>query len=384
VRDLEIQRREGDLVVVTFGRGFYILDDYAPLRTPDSELESDATLFPVRDSWLYNEDDRRTGGGRGSYGTGRYTADNPPYGAVFSYYLAQDLQSLKKQRLKAENEGAEKGEDNPYPSWEQLRREDREEAPSVTLTVSDSAGNIIRRIDASADQGFQRVAWDMRFPAPDPIELEPASDRAPWDSPPKGPMVLPGRYSVTLSRRVEGSLEQIAGPQTFDLKPLFTGGLVAEDREAVLQFQTETAGLYRAVMGANRAAGEIETRIEHLIKAVEETPTASGQQATAVRALNARMQELQVRLNGDRTVSSRAEPVPLSLTGRIKTITGGSWDSQSAVTGNYRDSYKIAAEQFPPILAELKAISADLISLETELEAEGAPWTPARLPDWPN
>jgi hypothetical protein len=197
-------------------------------------------------------------------------------------------------------------------------------------------------------------------------------------------MVLPGRYSVTLSRRVEGSLEQISGPQTFDLKPLFTGGLVAEDREAVLQFQTESAGLYRAVMGANRAAGEIETRIEHLMKAVEETPSTSAQQAAAVRALNARMQDLQVRLNGDRTVSSRAEPVPLSLTGRISTIAGGSWGSQSAVTGNYRDSYKIAAEQFPPILAELKAISADLVSLEAELEAEGAPWTPARLPDWPN
>jgi len=159
---------------------------------------------------------------------------------------------------------------------------------------------------------------------------------------------------------------------------------VADDREAVLQFQAETAGLYRAVMGVNRAAGEIETRIEHLMKAVEETPSTSAQQASAVRALNARMQELQVRLNGDSTVSSRAEPAPLSLTGRINTIAGGSWDSQSAVTGNYRDSYKIAAEQFPPILAELKTISADLVSLEAELEAEGAPWTPARLPNWPN
>jgi hypothetical protein len=96
------------------------------------------------------------------------------------------------------------------------------------------------------------------------------------------------------------------------------------------------------------------------------------------------MQDLQVRLNGDSTVSNRAEPVPLSLTGRINTIASGSWDSQSAVTGNYRDSYNIAAEQFPPILAELKAISADLVSLEAELEAVGAPWTPARLPDWPN
>ena len=384
VRDLEIQRREGDLVVVTFGRGFYILDDYAPLRTPDSELESGATLFPVRDSWLYNPDSRRGWGGKGDWGTGRYTADNPPFGAVFSYYLAEDLQSLRDKRREVEKEKANNGEDTPYPSWDQLRREDREEAPSITLTISNSAGNVIRRINGPAGKGFHRVAWDMRFPAPDPVDLSPPSEMAPWESPPKGPMVLPGSYSVTLSKRMEGSLEEIAGAQTFDLKPLFSGGLVADDREAVLQFQAETAGLYRAVMGANRAAGEIETRIEHLMKAVEETPSTTAQQASAVRALNARMQDLQVRLNGDSTVSSRAEPVPLSLTGRINTIAGGSWDSQSAVTGNYRGSYKIAAEQFPPILAELKAISTDLVSLEAELEAEGAPWTPARLPDWPN
>jgi photosystem II stability/assembly factor-like uncharacterized protein len=383
VRDLEIQRREGDLVVVTFGRGFYILDDYAPLRTPGSELESGATMFPVRDSWIYNPDSRRGWGGKGDWGTGRYAADNPPYGAVFSYYLAQDLQSLKDQRREAENEQAEKGEDNPYPSWDQLRREDREEAPSITLTVSDSAGKVVRRINGPAGKGFHRVAWDMRFPAPDPVDLSPPAERAPWEGVPKGPMVLPGRYSVTLSRRVEGSLEEIAGAQTFDLKPLFTGGLVADDREAVLQFQAETAELYRAVMGANRAAGEIETRIEHLLKAVEETPSASGQQAAAVRTLNSRMQELQVRLTGDRSVSSRAEPVPLSITGRINTIAAGSWDSQSAVTGNYRDSYRVAAAQLPPILVELKAISTDLVRLEAELEAQGAPWTPARLPDWP-
>ena len=281
-------------------------------------------------------------------------------------------------------EKAKKGEDTPYPSWDQRRREDREEAPSITLTISNSAGNVIRRINGPAGKGFHRVAWDMRFPAPDPVDLSPPSEMAPWEGVPKGPMVLPGRYSVTLSKRVEGSFEEIAGAQTFDLKPLFSGGLVADDREAILQFQAETAGLYRAVMGANRAAGEIETRIEHLMKAVEETPSTTAQQASAVRALNARMLDLQVRLNGDLAVSSRAEPVPLSLTERINTIAGGSWDSQSAVTGNYRDSYKIAAEQFPPILAELKAISADLVSLEAELEAEGAPWTPARLPDWPN
>jgi len=95
------------------------------------------------------------------------------------------------------------------------------------------------------------------------------------------------------------------------------------------------------------------------------------------------MQELQVRLNGDQTLASRQEPVPLPIKARVSTIVQGSWDSQSAVTENFQQSYRVAAEQFPPILAELKAISSDLQRLEAELGAEGAPWTPARLPDWP-
>jgi len=186
-----------------------------------------------------------------------------------------------------------------------------------------------------------------------------------------------------LSKRTEGVFEEIVGPQTFLLKPLFSGGLVADNREAVLEFQTRTAELYRAVMGADKAAEEIQTRIDHLLVAVQQTPSATQQQATAVRALNARMQDLQVRLNGDRTLAGRQEPAPLALTARISAIVGGSWESESVVTGNFRDSYAIAAEQFPPLLTELKAISADLTRLEAELEAEGAPWTPARLPEWP-
>jgi len=383
VRDLEIQRREGDLVVTTFGRGFYILDDYAPLRTSSAVLESVANLFPVRDSWLYNPDPRRGWGGKGDYGSDRYAADNPPYGAVFSYFLSEDLQSLKDQRRKAEQARQKEGGDNPYPSWDQLRREDREEAPSITLEVRDSAGNIVRRLDGPAGKGFHRVAWNMRYPAPNPVQPEPAKERNPWESEPQGPMVLPGRYTVTLSKREESVLQEIARPQTFDLKPLFTGGLVATDRESVLQFQARTADLYRAVLGADKAATEIQTRINTLMMAAQETPSATEQQAGAIRTLNARLQDLQVRLNGDKSLTSRQEPAPLSLKSRVAGIVDGSWNSQSAVTGNFRESYEIAAQQFPPVLAELKAISADLTRLEEDLEAEGAPWTPARLPDWP-
>lgn len=135
--------------------------------------------------------------------------------------------------------------------------------------------------------------------------------------------------------------------------------------------------------GADRAVDEIQSRIDHLVKAISETPSATEQQATAVRQLNLRLQQLRVALNGDRTVTSRMEPAPMPITERVARIVGGSWESQSAVTGNFRQSYEIAAAQFPPVLAELKDLDSDLVQLENELEAEGAPWTPARLPDWP-
>ena len=157
VRDLEIQRREGDLVVGTFGRGIYILDDYSPLRSSASELKKPA-LFNVRDAWLYLPDSRRGWGGKGDWGVGRYAADNPPYGAVFAYYLPEDLQSLKDKRREVEKERQKKGEDNPYPSWDQLRREDREEAPSVTLTVRDASGKVVQRIGAPAGKSGSDAA----------------------------------------------------------------------------------------------------------------------------------------------------------------------------------------------------------------------------------
>ena len=383
VRDLEIQRREGDLVIGTFGRGIYILDDYSPLRTSSKTLEAEATLFGVRDTWLFVPDARRGWGGKGDWGVGRYTADNPPYGAVFAYYLSKDLQSQKEQRRDAEKERAKQGGDNPYPSWEQLREEDREEAPSVTMTVRDAAGNVVQRIDAPAGKGFHRVAWNMRYPAPDPVNLKPDNNFAPWASPPQGPMAVPGNYSVSLSKRVEGKLVEIAGAQSFALKPLFSGGLVTDDRQALLDFEMQSNDLYRAVMGANRARSEVQDRIDHLLKAVVDTPASSEAQATALRALKARMHDLQVSFSGDRTIASRAEPVPMSISSRIGNIVGGHWDSQSAVSENYRASYAIAEAQFKEALVELKAIAADLANIEAELQAAGAPWTPGRIPHWP-
>jgi photosystem II stability/assembly factor-like uncharacterized protein len=383
VRDLEIQRRETDLVVGTFGLGIWILDDYSALRTPAAALQEQPTLFDVRDSWLFIPDDRRGWGGLGDFGNNKYSADNPPHGAVFSYYLPEAIQSLKDQRRDTEKERAKEGQDNPYPAWDALRREDREEEPAVVLTVRDKDGSVVRRVTGATGKGYHRVTWDLRYPAPDPVNLNPPTDLPPWQSADRGPLALPGEYSVTLSKRVEGQLVDVAGPESFLVKPLFEGGMVAADQGAVTEFQLQTAELYRAIMGADRAADEIDNRIRHLLAAVKATTAADERQAQAIRKLAGMMHDLRVLLNGDRTIARRYEPTPVGLVSRVNTIAFAHWDSRAEVPQTLRDSYAVADSEFRTVLADLKSIEAELSQLEQSLETKGAPWTPGRIPDWP-
>ncbi len=134
VRDLEIQRRENDLAVGTFGRGFYILDDYAPLRELTTELlDRDAHLFAIKPAQLFIQTDPSGGGEKGFQGASFYTAPNPPFGATFTYFLKESLRTKKEQRQEKDRQLAQKNQDVAYPSWEELKAEDREEAPAVLL-----------------------------------------------------------------------------------------------------------------------------------------------------------------------------------------------------------------------------------------------------------
>ena len=93
---MDIQRRENDLVLATFGRGFYILDNYTPLRnlTEKSLDEKDYDLFPVKDALMFIKRSATFGG----VGTSFYKADNPPFGATFTYYIKEAPKTRKEKR----------------------------------------------------------------------------------------------------------------------------------------------------------------------------------------------------------------------------------------------------------------------------------------------
>ena len=383
VRDLAIQEREGDLVAATFGRGFYILDDYTPLRTvTETELQKDALLFSVRRAWVFAPWSPFGGREKGFMGDSFYNAPNPPEGAVFTYYLKDEIKTRQKVRQAAEREREKKNEDNPYPTWDDLRQEDREEKPAVVFTVTDEDGGIVRRVEGPVKAGFARVAWDLRYPPSSPTSLT-APELDPWENPPVGPLAAPGKYSVSLAKRVEGKLVPLAGPVSFDIAPLGGDTLPPPDRAKLLAFQQKTGRLQRAVLGAARAMDEAQARIDNLKVALRDTPKADARLHDDVRAIEARLKDLRTQLSGDSTVSRRNEPVPPSILGRVDQVVSGHWYATADATATHVRNYEIAAKEFAPVLSGLRTLMlTDLTRLENAADAAGAPWTPGRVPDW--
>ncbi len=382
VRDLEIQRREHDLVLATFGRGFYVLDDYTPLRLASEEtLSREGVLFRPRSAPLFMKSFELGYNAKAFQGDGFYSAPNPPLGAVFTYYLAEELQTREALRREAEKEKVEEGEPLAYPSWEELRREDREEEPEILLTIRDTSGAVVRQLTGPTGKGFHRVAWDLRYPAPDPVSLE-APEPGPFDAPRIGPLVVPGVYTVALAKRVDGVTTPLDSAVSFDVAPLGLASLPEPDRAALTAFQQQTASLQRAVLGAVKAAGEMHGRLDHLRKAALETPDAPAAWRDTIDALESRLEDLQIELEGDSTVRRRSEPTPPAIGDRVAQVVYGHWTSTSAPTTTHRRNHEIAAQAFAPVLEGLRAVETDLAALETEMEAAGAPWTPGRLPTW--
>ena len=384
VRDLVIQRRENDLVLATFGRGFYVLDDYTPLRGLRPEtLQKEALLFPVKPAQMYIESKQFGLRNKGFLGASLFTAPNPPFGAVFTYYLKDDLKTLRKMRWEAEAKIEKEGGNVAFPNWDELRAEDRESDPVILVTVSDADGNVVRRLTGPTTAGFHRVAWDLRFPASVPPSDEPLSEEDLFDEPDLGPLAAPGTYRVSIAKRVQGKLTPLAEPQTFQGVPLSLASLPAPDQEATLAFHQKTARLQRALIGAVRVLRDTGTRIDAIQRALIETPRADDKLSDEADALEQRLLDIKVALQGDETRSDRNEPLPPSIADRVGRVIESQWGTLAGPTQTELDAYRLAAETFAPVLADLrKLVEVDLAALEEKMEMAGAPWTPGRLPVW--
>jgi len=383
-RDLAIQTRENDLVGATFGRGFYILDDYSPLRhVSEQALEQDVELFPVRKAWWYVP--RRTlGYGRkASQGDAFFVAPNPPFGATFTYYLREPLETRQEIRADSEAEIAEAGGDTPTPGWDALREEELEEDPAVVLTVRDADGNVVRHLTGPTEKGVHRVHWSLRYPSTDPWvspaergEEDVYAPRA-WDD---GMLVAPGTYTVHIATRVDGRLIDSGKSQQFEVVPLHDGGaLPGADPDDLVAFTRAFGETQRAVMGARRVLQDAALRLEAIRQTLDRSTVGDTAFGDEVRSLERRVADMQEKLSGNPRRAMANDPGPVSISQRLNVVELGTQYSLHGPTATHRESLDIARREFAALKEELnQLVLTELPALERRLDEAGVPWTPGR------
>jgi photosystem II stability/assembly factor-like uncharacterized protein len=383
VKDMEIQKRESDLVLATFGRGFYVLDDYSPLRNLKKEdLQKTAFISPVKTAWMYIESTPLGIRGKGFQGESYWNAPNPKPGSVFTYYLKEDIKTLKEKREESEKQKIQAGQSVYYPSMDSLRMEDAQPAPYLIFTTTDENGNVVRRLRAPAKKGINRITWDFRTDPTGPINFSTFDESNVFASPPRGIMVLPGDYKVSLSKFEDGVYTQLVAPQPFKIEALNMTGMSETDKKALYDFGKKVAELKRAVDGTNGYRNELMNRLRFMKEAALQTSAIDQSIVKDIILLEKRLGEVDKKLNGDASLTRREFEAPPSINNRIGNIMEGVITTTAAPTNTSINSYTISAQQFGPLLAEVKAVGEEVKRIENILEKSGAPYTPGRVPDW--
>jgi hypothetical protein len=205
VRDLDVQRRENDLVLGTFGRSFYVLDDYSALRGATAEaLAQEAVILPLRHAYQFNTR------GQVRATESDWNTPNPPYGAYLTYHLRDASANTE---------------------W--------------VLSIADATGREVRRVDVPNRSGVGRVVWNLTA-APPVIATDPGTGGAGRGGAAGagrggaagaggggrggggggrgggggGTAVAPGRYSVSIGKVANGAFTAVGGSQQFNVVPL--------------------------------------------------------------------------------------------------------------------------------------------------------------------
>ncbi|MFN8320959.1 MAG: glycosyl hydrolase [Saprospiraceae bacterium] len=283
-RDLAIQRRENDLVGASFGRSFYILDDYSALRQINEDtLAQEAKLFDVKDAlWFVPRSHLGFEGIKGDQGAGHFVSPNPAFGATFTYYLKEDYKSAKDLRLEAEKKDTEAKKALTFPSWEQIAAEEKSMAPKIWLTIKDREGAVVRRLEGPGQKGIHRLNWDLRYPAPDAIGLNGGGNAA-------GFLCAPGRYSVSLSKEINGVVTALSGEKYFEVKPLRAGALPGSGQE-------EAARFWRNFESSIKISSALQLRTGNTVKYCDALKKAASQSKLSYADINARLNTIRSSL----------------------------------------------------------------------------------------
>ena len=376
VRDLAIQERENDLVLGTFGRGFYVLDDYSALRNINQRnMQQEAQIFPIKDGLMFIQGSRIGGNDKGFQGENYFTTPNPPVGVTFTYFLKESINTLENKRKKKEAKLRNEGKDVSYPSFEDFRKEKEEKKPHLIFTISDKSGNIIRRLSKPARAGVNRLTWDYKMFSAGPINDSDAKKGFPSS----GAYVAPGEYTVTMSKVIDGLSTNIAGPVSFRTKTLSDVTLPANNRRELSAFQEQIGRLQSVIRTMNTRLNNTSKELGQMRAAAQGIKNDNSKILMGIDLAQEKITIIQRKLNGDWLAYRLDVDLPPSISDRVNRAAYGVLSSSSAPTTTQREAYNIANSELEPLQKELNSfLDNDMKRMIDMLNRSGAPYTTNR------
>ncbi|MFM7320827.1 MAG: hypothetical protein ACKO5K_04790, partial [Armatimonadota bacterium] len=380
VRDLKWQVREDDLVVGTFGRGIWIVDEPGLLRGETAWRDRPGALLPVRDVVRRIPFDGRTG----SEGETPWLAANPSDDAWFVAWVKEVPKSLRQTREAAEAEKRRKGEDPGFPTAAQLRAEAAEEPALLVATITDMAGAGVRRITVPASAGLRRITWDLRH-APTFVSGGGApagrGGRGGRGGGGPGMPALPGTYRVGLALRVGGTETELAKPVAFQLVVEGEEGLSDAEKGRLAGLRRRAATSLRTLATVQEWLDTASTRLAALRTAVDDSPSGTAALRKEVADLTAALRGLDTAVRGDDIPAQLVEPSPWTPVRRIQDAAFAVIAGPGFPTKTRLDSLAVADAELADVLPKLRTLLQETLpALERKADAAGVMATPGRLP----
>jgi len=378
VRDIAIQRQENDLVLATFGRGFYILDNYEPLRKMSKAIfDKDAYLFPVKKALLYVP--KRRGGAQ--WGSMPYVAKNPPFGATFTLYEKTIPKTLKEIRQEKEKKLIKDKKPLPIPTPLQLKEEENEVAPYLIIDIKDSRGKTVYRFTKKPKKGIMRFNWDLHIEEPYPIEVAKFN---PLKKAGHSYLALPGTYTVSISRYQRGQIVELIKEQPFEVVPLNLTTLPAEKMAEVFDFEQKTIELAKDIYGTKKMAKTMLKELLSMKQAVVMSPNIPHKLIVKMEAVEKELNTILWKFEGEKPKASLEERTPAKPTidEMLNNLVYTHRESFSDITATQRQLYADLHRLTKAELMHLKQIRDTVLTqFEITLNQHNVRYTPNRFPE---
>jgi len=373
-RDLKIHKRENDLICASFGRSIYIYDDISVFRSiSGKQMEADAKLFATRDAlWYIPRSDIGFGAGNGSLGSEHFMAENPPFGATLTYYLKDGYNSSKKIRKEKENKAREKKIQLPITEWKDLDAELGEEKDKLWLVVQDAEGNTIRRLACPSKKGFNKVTWDLRYPATNMIELNPRK-RGEWDNAPRGILAAPGEYSAFLMQESKGTEAVLTESVSFDVVPLYDPA-ENSDPKTTESFWQDYSNVVRTSSVMQSQFASTSKKLKAVKRATSVSTLSPSSYASTLGEATTNLQNLENRMRGSKAKREIGEKTIPNLGDRLFSLYIGLSNSTYGPTDTHQNILKWAEADIEQFSNELKLINMDIKEVAQKIYKAGGPY----------